>query len=44
MVAASALLLSFVYKPSVFPEINPVIPYIPTRKILPVGRSSDSQS
>ena len=44
MVAASALLLSFVYKPSVFPEINPVPPYIPPHKILHMGGSSDGQS
>ena len=44
MVAASTLSLSSAYKASVFSEINPVTPYFFSLKILPMERSSDSQS
>ena len=42
--AAFTLSLSSAYKASAFAEINPVPPYTPSLKILPMERSSDSQS
>ena len=42
--ATSAFSLSSAYKTSVFSEINPVPPYFFSLKILPMERSSDSQS
>ena len=42
--AASGFLLSSAYKSSVFLEINPVPPHFFSLKILPMERSSDSQS
>ena len=44
MVAAPAISLSSPYKASVFSDINPAPPYFFSLQILPMERSSDSQS